>query len=70
MGKLIAMVDDEPDIVELVSLHLKKEHFSVKEFFRADSFFMFLNRQTPDLIILDLMLPDMNGIDICKQLNK
>ena len=68
MNKLIAVIDDEPDILELVSLHLTKSNFKVKEFLNAESFFKFLSSEIPDLIILDLMLPDSDGIEICKYL--
>lgn len=68
MGKLIAVVDDEPDILELVSIHLRKANFEVKEFSDAGSFLKFLNNHIPDLLILDLMLPDADGFDICKYL--
>ena len=68
MHELIAVIDDEPDITRLVALHLKKDHFKVKEFHDATSFFSFLNMGTPDLVVLDLMLPDENGLDICKKL--
>lgn len=70
MQKLIAVVDDEPDIVELVSLHLRKAHFNVEEFLDAESFLKFLDAHIPDLLILDLMLPDADGLDICKYLKK
>lgn len=70
MKELIAIIDDEPDILELVSIHLKKSGFKVKEFLDADSFLKSLSNQTPDLIILDLMLPDADGLDICKYLKK
>ncbi|MFA5031927.1 MAG: response regulator transcription factor [bacterium] len=70
MSKLIFIVDDEPDILELVSLNLKKAGFLVKEFLEADSFLRALKNQNPDLIILDLMLPDMDGFEICKKLKK
>jgi len=65
---LIAVIDDELDILELVSLHLTKHGFKVKGFQDAQSFFEFLSSQTPDLIVLDLMLPDTDGIEICKYL--
>jgi two-component system phosphate regulon response regulator PhoB/two-component system alkaline phosphatase synthesis response regulator PhoP len=68
MNELIAIVDDEPDIVELVSLHLKKNRYRVKEFLDAESFYRFLHSETPDLIVLDLMLPDADGFEICKYL--
>ena len=68
MNELIAVIDDEPDILELVSLHLTKSNFKVKGFLNAESFFKFLSSKIPDLIILDLMLPDADGIEICKYL--
>lgn len=70
LNQLIAIVDDEPDIVELVSLHLQKHRFRVREFLDAESFYRFLGAETPDLIILDLMLPDADGFEICKYLKK
>lgn len=66
MNELIFVVDDEPDIVELVSLHLKKNRYRVKEFFDAESFYRSLDSEVPDLIVLDLMLPDADGFEICK----
>ena len=68
MNKLIAAIDDEPDILELVSLHLARAGFKVKEFLNAEDFFKFLSSKIPDLIILDLMLPDADGIEICRYL--
>jgi len=70
MGKLIAVIDDEPDILELVSIHLRKANFTVETFQEADSFFKFLNKTKPDLLILDLMLPDSDGMDICRYMKK
>ena len=66
MNKLIAIIDDEPDILELVSINLKKASYRVKEFPDSESFFRSLAAEIPDLIILDLMLPDMDGFEVCK----
>ena len=68
MSRLIAVVDDEPDILELVSLHLKTAGFSVRAFPNAGQFLKSLASRVPDLVVLDLMLPDADGIDICKDL--
>lgn len=68
MSQLIAVVDDELDILELISLHLKRSGFDVGEFLNAEKFFKFIRTKTPELIILDLMLPDADGVDICKYL--
>ena len=70
MNKLIAVVDDEPDILELVSLHLKSAGFKVKQFLDGESFYRYIDTQIPDLIILDLMLTDMDGLEICKYLKR
>jgi len=70
MSKLIAIVDDEPDILELVSLHLKKSGFKIKEFLNPRNFLDFIKETTPDLLILDLMLPDTDGFDVCRFLQK
>lgn len=70
MSQTIAIVEDEPDIIELVTLHLERGGFSVEGFEDADKFLKFLNSRVPDLIILDLMLPDADGLEICKYLKK
>ena len=64
--KVIAIVDDEEDIVELVSHHLKREGFRVKEFFNGRDFLLFLESIIPDLTILDIMLPGIDGLEICR----
>ncbi len=68
--QLIAVVDDEPDLLELLSLHLTKAGFRVEVFPDATSFYRFIEKQTPNLIILDLMLPDVDGIDVCRFLKQ
>jgi len=70
MSQLIAIVEDEPDIIDLVSLHLQRAGFVVEGFDDAAKVLKFLNSRVPDLIILDLMLPDADGLEICKYLKK
>jgi DNA-binding response OmpR family regulator len=66
--KTIAIVDDEPDIRELVAVNLKKSGFKTKEFETGELFFNYLQKNDVDLVILDLMLPDSDGFEICKYL--
>lgn len=66
MKKLIAVVDDEEDILELVSIHLKNAGFEAKSFSEGKELFQFLNNHIPQLIVLDLMLPDTDGLEICR----
>jgi two-component system phosphate regulon response regulator PhoB/two-component system alkaline phosphatase synthesis response regulator PhoP len=70
MNELIAVIDDEEDILELVSVNLKKNGFAVREFADATGFFRFLKGREPDLIILDLMLPDIDGLEVCRRLKR
>ena len=70
MNKLIAILDDEADITELVALHLSGNGFTVKEFHDPRDFLKFLKKQIPALIILDLMLPGTSGLEICKFLKQ
>jgi DNA-binding response OmpR family regulator len=70
MNELIAVIEDEPDLAGLVSSHLRQDGFRVEVFGDAERFFRFLQKKTPDLILLDLMLPDMNGLDVCKSLKR
>ncbi len=64
--KVIAVVDDEKDITNLVAFHLKREGFSVRKFFNGEDFIKSLAKETYDCIILDLMLPGIDGISITK----
>jgi len=68
LSRLIAVVDDEPDILQLVSLHLTKAGFVVRTYPDAGRFQKSLASSLPDLVVLDLMLPDADGIDVCKDI--
>ncbi len=68
--QMVAIVDDEPDLLELVSVHLEKAGYIVKTFKDANSFFKFLKFDIPDLVLLDLMLPDADGFEVCKYLKR
>ncbi|MBN2346510.1 MAG: response regulator transcription factor [Candidatus Aminicenantes bacterium] len=68
--RLIAVVDDELDILELIQLHLSRAGFAVKSFAAARPLLRYLEKQLPDLLVLDLMLPDGDGLDICQALKR
>jgi len=68
MSKWIAIVEDEPDVSHLISYHLQKNGFKTREFKTAESLLEILPYEVPSLIILDLMLPDIDGLEICKRL--
>jgi len=68
MNELVAFVEDDEDIRLLVGETLKKERFRVKGFPNARSFLASLGKETPDLVLLDVMLPDADGLDLCRKL--
>lgn len=68
MNREIFIVDDEPDIRTLISVHLKRNAFEPVEFEKGSDAVKALGKSKPLLIILDLMLPDEDGLEICRRL--
>lgn len=68
MQKLIYIVEDETDILELVALKLQAAGYETKCFERATPMLEALKTEKPSLIVLDLMLPDLDGMEACKQI--
>jgi DNA-binding response OmpR family regulator len=64
----ILVVDDEPDIVELVSYNLKKDGFVVASAADGEEALSLIKKNRYDLIILDLMLPGIQGVDLCRMI--
>lgn len=64
----ILLVDDEPDILEFLSYNLKKSGFSVFTADNGNKAIEIAQKVNPDLIILDIMMPRMDGIEACSQL--
>ncbi len=69
-NKIIAVVEDEPDILELIRLNVEREGFGIKTFINAETLYGYLKNNIPDLLILDLMLPDADGYDICRHIKR
>jgi two-component system, OmpR family, alkaline phosphatase synthesis response regulator PhoP len=66
--KLIAVVDDEKHICELIQYNLEQNGYQVETFHSGEKLFDFLLQKTPELFLLDIMLPGIDGLDICKTL--
>ena len=64
----ILVVDDEPDILELTRYTLSSEGFQVTTAATGNEALSRIARDKPDLVVLDLMLPDQSGVEICKKL--
>ena len=65
---LIYIVEDDPSIREIESIALKNSQYEVEAFERAVDFYKGLEKRLPDLILLDIMLPDQSGYDILRKL--
>ncbi len=68
MKKKIIVIDDEKDIVELLSYNLQKENFDVSPSFNGEEALKMIRKEPFDLIILDLMLPGIKGLELCRML--
>ena len=67
MAMRVLVVDDEPDLVELVRFNLKEAGYEIDAARSGREALALLRRRPPDLLILDLMLPDVSGTEICRQ---
>ena len=68
--KTILVVDDERNIVELVRLYLEKDGFNVVAANDGEQALVQYERNDPDLVVLDVMLPKMDGFEVCRELRR
>ena len=66
----ILIVDDEKEIRDLIEIYLKSEGYETLKAADGEEALNILNREDPDLIILDIMMPKMNGIDACLKIRE
>ena len=69
-GQKILVVEDEPDIRKLVNYNLAQEHYKVIEAEDGEQALKAIQRDKPHLVVLDLMLPGLSGIELCKILRE
>jgi len=62
----VLVVDDEPDVVEILSYNLKKENYQVFKAYNGLECIESAIKNRPDLIIMDIRMPEMTGIDTCR----
>jgi len=67
-GELILLVDDEPNIIQLAQLYLEREGFRIHSVSDGRSALDAARRQRPALIVLDVMLPELDGLEVCRRL--
>ncbi|REJ85627.1 MAG: DNA-binding response regulator [Acidobacteria bacterium] len=64
----IVVIEDEPDILEVLQFNLEREGFEVKTASSGTEGLQVVEREEPDLVLLDLLLPGVDGLDVCRRL--
>lgn len=70
MNEKILIVDDEPQIHAVIGKLLTSEGYSISSALNAEEAFQAVKKEKPDLIILDVMMPKVSGIDVCNKLKE
>ncbi len=67
---LIFIVDDDPNIAKLIQLYLEQEEYDVRHFARGDEALVAFRQEEPALVLLDIMLPGIDGWELCREIRK
>ena len=70
MAREVLVVEDEPDIRRLVVLHLEREGFRCRTATTGSDALREVKAAVPDLVVLDLMLPEVDGLEVCRRLRR
>lgn len=70
LAQKVLLVDDEPDIVELLKYNLEREGYQVSTALNGRDALKVAKANRPDLIVLDIMMPGMDGVEVCNQLRQ
>ncbi len=70
VNKKILVVDDEKNINDIIVSYLQKEGFSTFSALNGEDALALIKKESPDLILLDIMLPDISGIDLCVEIRR
>ena len=66
----ILIVEDEDDIADMIDYNLTKEGYKTKIIKNGDQVLAYVKKNTPSLIVLDIMLPGIDGLEVCKQIKR
>lgn len=69
-SRKILIIDDEPDILEFLSYNFRKKHFAVSTANNGIEGIEKAETEKPELIISDILMPEMDGIEMCKEIRK
>ncbi len=68
MNELILLVDDEPSIVQLARMYLERDGFRIESVSDGEAALSSVTREQPALVVLDVMLPKLDGFEVCRRL--
>jgi len=68
MGERVLVVDDEPDVCRLLTFNLEQAGFETELATSATDALLMVGREPPAVVVLDVMLPDMSGVEVCRRL--
>lgn len=67
-GKRVAVVDDDPDVIKVLRMILRSSGFEVMEATSGMKGYFLIKRELPDAVLLDIMMPDIDGFEVCRKL--
>ena len=70
MGKTVLIVEDEQNIVDILAFNLSRDGYDTMEAYDGVTGLQLALEHNPDLILLDLMLPGMNGFEVCRKVRE
>ena len=70
MGKTVLIVEDEQNIVDILAFNLAREGYDTMEAYDGATGLQLALENNPDLILLDLMLPEMDGFEVCRRVRQ
>ena len=70
MGNRILVVDDEKEIADVIELYLKNEGFEVEKFYTGKDALVSIEKAAPDMALLDVMLPDIDGFEVLQKIRE
>lgn len=69
-AKKVLLVDDDPDILEFIKYNLERESFEVRTALNGKDALVIAEKEIPDIIILDVMMPEMDGVETCMKIRQ
>lgn len=70
MNTKILIVDDDPDILQIASIHLKRAGYETLSATTGEEALLIIDEKSPDLVLLDIMLPDITGTELCRKIRQ